>query len=73
MHIRVLRYNQKNNILSLGLLGSDFMANTKEFTEIEDIFVYTSGEFGKGYQKHYLQFCPEFNAFLAGLHLKHSC
>lgn len=49
------------------------MANTKEFTEIEDIFVYTCGEFGKGYQKHYLQFCPEFNAFLAGLHLKHPC
>lgn len=49
------------------------MVNTKQFTGAEDIFVYTSGEFGNGYQKHYLQVCLEFNAFLITLHLKHSC
>lgn len=59
--------------LLLGLLGADFMANTKEFTGVEDIFLYTSGEFGNSYQKNYLQLCPEFNTFLATVHLKHPC
>lgn len=43
------------------------MANAEQFTGVEDIIVYTSGEFGNGCQKHYLQLCPEFNAFLATL------
>lgn len=46
------------------------MVNAKQFA---GGFVYTSGEFGNGYQKQYLQFYPEFNAFLVTLHLKHPC
>lgn len=50
------------------------MANTKQFTGVEDIFISNTGEFGNGYQKHYyLKLCPQFNAFLATLHLKHPC
>lgn len=71
MYSRVLRYNQKNNILIfLGLSGSDFMVNAKQFA---GVFVHTSGEFGNHYQKQCLQFCSEFNAFLVSLYLKHPC
>lgn len=47
------------------------MANTKQLTEVEDVFFYTSGEYENGYQKHYLSLCSEFNEFLETLHLKH--
>lgn len=47
MHIRVLRYNQKNQIFTfIRPFRTDFMANTKQLTEVEVVLVYTSWELG---------------------------